>query len=59
MRNRKKTRAARELEEKIVGKKRRIINGKEVETNGIENKGELERNVIKNERKLEKCHFIH
>jgi hypothetical protein len=59
MRNRKKTRTARELEEKIVGKKRRISNGKEEETNGIGNKVELERNSNKKERKLEKCHLIH
>ncbi len=51
MRNRKKTRTARELEETIVGNERRISNGKEVETYG--NKGELERNSNKNERKLE------
>jgi hypothetical protein len=43
MRNREKTRTVRELEEKRVGNNRRISNGKEVETNGIGNKGELER----------------
>jgi hypothetical protein len=54
MRNRKKNRTARELEETIVGNERRISNRKEVETYGIGNKGELERNSNKKRKKIRK-----